>query len=294
MKCRNCQTDLLEGSRFCMVCGQPVMSQTKSDAERFSRLAANVPSPLADKMRAFHLAGTRKVVTIMFADVVNSTAMAERLDPEEWTQVMNGLFDRISPVIYKYEGTIAHLLGDALVAFFGAPVAHEDDPRRAVHAALGVLEQAQAYAQDAQKQFNLQFAIRIGLNTGSVVVTEVGNDLKYEYTAMGDAVNLAARMQSAAKPMTVMISQNTYRYVAAYFECQDLGWIEVKGRSAPVCVYQVLRARESPDQAPASQTSMVGREDQLDRLIQASRSCFCWGRAGFYWSAESPASEKPA
>src|SRR3990170_3592993 len=135
LACANCGTPLPAGARFCMSCGQPVAVSTSIDDSRLARLAAAVPAPLADKMRAAHLAGERKVVTVLFADVVGSTALAGRMDAEDWTLIMNRAFDRISPAIYRYEGTIARLMGDAILAFFGAPVAHEDDPARAARAA---------------------------------------------------------------------------------------------------------------------------------------------------------------
>src|SRR5688572_28983220 len=212
MKCAHCSSDLPAGSRFCMFCGQPVeQAPSENEEARLSRLTAAVPEPLAEKMLSARLSGERKVVSALFADVVGSTAMAEQMDAEDWTAMMNGAFDRLSPIIYHYEGTIARLLGDAMLAFFGAPVAHEDDPARAIRAALDILETTRQYALVVKEKYGMDFAIRIGINTGPVVVGDVGSDLKYEYTAMGDAINLAARLQSAAQPMSALISQNTHR-----------------------------------------------------------------------------------
>src|SRR2546430_466708 len=112
MNCPNCSSSLPEGSLFCMYCGQPIAAPSQSDEARLTRLTAAVPAPLAEKMQAARLSGERKVVTALFADVVGSTAMAEQMDAEDWTEMMNGAFDRISPTIYHYEGTIARLLGD--------------------------------------------------------------------------------------------------------------------------------------------------------------------------------------
>jgi class 3 adenylate cyclase len=241
-QCANCKTDLPAGARFCMNCGQPVNVTTTTDDARLTRLTAATPAPLASKIRAAHLAGERKIVTAVFADVVGSTAMAEKMDPDDWTTIMNRAFDRISPTIYKYEGTIARLMGDAILAFFGAPVAHEDDPVRAIRASLDLLQAAKEYAEEAKRTYGIDFAMRVGLNTGPVVVGEVGSDLKYEYTAMGDAINLAARMQSAAKPMTVLISEHAYKFVAPIFDFNDLG---------DIAAYQSLSdlARQRGDQA---------------------------------------------
>jgi len=274
-RCANCQSELAVNARFCSNCGQPVGGQTAADTARLTRLAAATPAPLADKIRAAHLTGERKIVTCLFADVVGSTTLAEQMDPDDWTEIMNRAFDKMSPAIYRYEGTIARLMGDAILAFFGAPVAHEDDPVRAVHAALELLTHARTYAAEVRGQYGIEFAIRVGLNTGPVVVGNVGSDLKYEYTAMGDAVNLAARMQSSARTMTVLISEHTHRYIAPAFDCEDLGPIEVKGKAEPVRVYEVRAPKADPGrmrglEAAGLESQMVGRESELAALAQTT------------------------
>lgn len=273
MNCPNCSSSLPEGSLFCMYCGQPIAAPSQGDEAQLTRLTAAVPAPLAEKMHAARLSGERKVVTALFADVVGSTAMAEQMDAEDWTEMMNGAFDRISPMIYHYEGTIARLLGDAMLAFFGAPVAHEDDPARAVRAALNILETIREYAVLVKKKYGMNFAIRIGINTGPVIVGEVGSELKYEYTAMGDAINLAARLQSAAQPMAALISQNTHRFVAPLFDFADLGEIEVKGKAGRVQIYEVTGVKHDPGKLRglAGLTSpMVGRDAELLALLSLS------------------------
>jgi class 3 adenylate cyclase len=273
-RCANCQSELPAGARFCMNCGQPVEAATADDESRRARLAANTPAPIAQRMRAAHLSGERKVVTALFLDVVGSTALAENMDPEDWTLIMNQAFDALSWVIIKeYDGAIARLMGDAILAFFGAPLAHEDDPIRAVHAGLGLLEAARKYADEVRAKHGIEFAVRVGINTGPVVVGEVGSDLKFEYTAMGDAINLAARMQSAARPMTVLISEHTYRFVAPVFECLDLGLIEVKGKAEPVRVYEVQKPKAQQGRLrglAGLESPMVGRAAELDSLFQLS------------------------
>jgi class 3 adenylate cyclase len=270
IRCSNCQAELPAQARFCMNCGQPVTVAPTDDA-RLTRLASATPVPLADKMRAAHLAGERKVVTALFVDVVGSTALATHLDPEDWAAVMNRAFDRFYPAIYHYEGTIARLLGDALLAFFGAPVTHEDDAVRAVRAALDLLSATREYAEEVRREYGVDFAVRVGLNTGLVIVGEVGSDLKYEYTAMGDAINLAERMQAAARPMTVLISENTFRFVAPVFDCTDLGLIEVKGKTEPVRSYQVHGPKTTPGKLrglAGLESPMVGRDAELAALRQ--------------------------
>lgn len=257
-----------------MNCGQPVRASTPVDDARFSRLAAAAPEPLVEKVRAAaHLAGEHRVVTVLFADVVASTTLAGQVDAEIWLAIMNGAFDRITPVIYRYEGTIAHLVGDGLWTFFGAPVAHEDDPMRAVHAALHLLDAAREYAKEMRREYNIEFAMRACLNTGPVVVGTIGDDLRYEYTAMGDTVNLAARLKFAALPMTVLITENTHRFVASLFETKDMGPITIKGRAKPTHVYRVLGAKTEPGQVrglsiAGLESPMVGRDEELAILIQ--------------------------
>lgn len=271
--CSNCGSELPAGARFCMNCGQPQNVSTVADDARLTRLAAAAPAPLAKKMRGAHLAGERKIVSALFADVVGSTSLAEKMDAEDWTALMNRAFDRLSPSVYKFEGTIARLMGDALLAFFGAPVTHEDDPLRAVRAALDMLNVAREFAAGVQAQYHFDFQIRVGINTGLVVVGEVGSDLKYEYTAMGDAVNLAARMQTAARPGTALISENTYRYIMPAVDVNDLGPIEVKGKAEPVRVYEVKGLKAEPGRmrgVAGLESPMVGRDPELSTLSALS------------------------
>ncbi len=274
--CPNCGTDLPLDARFCLNCGLPLGEATPADSDRLARAAAATPASLARKIRAADsLSGERRVVTVLFADVVGSTALAGRMDPEEWTQMMNRAFDRLIPTVYQYEGTIARLMGDAILAFFGAPVAHEDDPVRAVRAAQDLVEAARRFGSEVEAQSGHKFEVRVGLNTGKVVVGAVGNDLVYEYTAMGDAVNLAARLQAAARPMTVLISESTRRFVEPVFELKDQGKIELKGKDAPFQVYEVLGERESPMPVRGLAglvSPMVGRDRDLDAALRASRA----------------------
>jgi class 3 adenylate cyclase len=291
IECPRCGTPNRIGVNFCKNCGFKLhdtassgdgsgpspQEQTSipadSDSERLSRLAASAPAQLRAKIQAAaQLSGERRIVTVLFADVVGSTALAAQMDPEEWTEVMNRAFELLTPAIYRYEGTIARLMGDALLAFFGAPVAHEDDPIRAVHAALDLIAAAKDYRQEVRKTYGVDFAVRVGLNTGQVVVGDVGSDLVYEYTAMGDAVNLASRLQTAARPMNILISADTYRSIASFFEFSDLGEIQVKGKGDPVRVYEVIKSKDAHDyhrQPHDFESQMIGRAEELNQLSQA-------------------------
>src|SRR5512136_2697397 len=170
--------------------------------------------------------GERRPVTILFTDIVGSTAIAERLDPEEWREVVSGAHRRVSEAVARYEGTVAQLLGDGVLAFFGAPVAHEDDPARAVRAAIDIQAAIAAYARELAGYVD-DFAVRIGIHTGGVVVGEIGSAEHAEYLAVGDVVNLAARLQTAAAPGKVLLSESTARLVRHVFELTSLGEIGV-------------------------------------------------------------------
>lgn len=212
----------------------------------------------------------RKPVTILFADVVGSTSLAERMDPEDWRELINAAFERLSPAIHRYDGTVAQLLGDGMLVFFGAPVAHEDDPARAVRAALDLLAASREFGAEVAASHGIDFEIRVGVNTGLVVVGAVGSGLRQEYLAVGDAVNIAARLQAAASPMTVLISEVTHRFVAPLFECLPLDPIVLKGKSQPVRTYEVRgpRAAVGPTRGLAGlESPMVGRDGELDRLL---------------------------
>jgi class 3 adenylate cyclase len=271
--CQRCGTELPERARFCLACGQPTGGLTLTDRDRLGRLTAAMPVSLAQKMRSAGRPGERRVVTVLFADVVGSTSLAERMDPEDWSEFINLAWDWLSPAIYRYEGSIAHILGDGLVAFFGSPVVHEDDPIRAVRAALDLLEVTKKLSEEVARRRGIEFAIRVGLNTGLVVVGEVGSDLKYEYTAIGDAVNVAARMQSAARPLSVLLSEHTYRFVAPLFDVVDLGPISVKGKADPVRVYEVTGEKLQPEPlrgVGVLRSPMVGRDLELRSLLERS------------------------
>src|ERR687890_2808483 len=178
MNCSRCQTANPEGARFCLNCGTPL--ETARPVE-----------------------GERKFVTVLFADVVDSTAMGERLDPELVIEIMNGAFAFLNVAVTRYDGTVARLMGDAVLAFFGAPVAHEDDAERAVRAGLDIQAAVKEYAEAVRRDFGVDFGVRVGINTGLAVLAAVGDEIRTEYTAMGDTTNVAARMQAAAKPGTV-------------------------------------------------------------------------------------------
>ena len=269
--CSNCDTKLQPDARFCMHCGEPVRVQTPEDDTHLNRLTAATPAPLVEKVRsASELSGERRLVTVLHLDVVKSTAIVNEIGDEAWAAIMTSAYDRFAEVIYLYEGTIARLLGDALVAFFGAPVIHEDDPVRGVNAALKLLEIAHEMRAEFFQLHEIDFSVRICLNTGPVVISQVSGDLRYDFTPVGGVVNLAARIKFAADPMTILISENTYSFVSPIFDGADLGVIEVADRPEPVRVYQVLGVKTTPGTLrglAGFESPMVGRETELASLM---------------------------
>jgi class 3 adenylate cyclase/tetratricopeptide (TPR) repeat protein len=240
-----------------------------------SALDQYIPRELRTKLEAARArggpAGERRVVTMLFCDVKGSTEAAGRLDPEDWTEIINGAFEYMIRPVYRYEGTVARLMGDGILAFFGAPIAHEDDPQRAVLTGLDIVDGLAPYRDRIRARWEIEINVRVGINTGLVVVGTVGSDLRMEYTAMGDAINLAARMEQTAEPGTVRIAHDTYKQVAAQFEFEDLGGIEVKGKAEPVQAYRVL-GRKTAGRArgiEGLEAGLVGRADELARLESA-------------------------
>jgi class 3 adenylate cyclase len=232
------------------------------------------PARLSSGDGSSSAAGERRLVTILFCDVVGSTTLAEQMDPEVWTRIMNAVFERLNEPVDRYGGTVARLLGDAVLAFFGAPVSHENDAERAVLAGLTILENVTALRKQLKKENGIDFNVRIGINTGLVVAGQVGSAVHGEYTAMGDVANLAARMEQTAAPGTLQISGDTYRAVAPLFEVEMLGPITVKGKSKPVPAYRVLGRKVEPGKLRGLEASglispLVGRDAELAVLERA-------------------------
>ena len=254
--CPNCNTEVFPDAKFCHNCGTslnagnspapPSVTDTggsvlkaaqKSAASGLDSINLNGQhSPANQKHR-----GERRIVTILFSDVKGSTALAENLDPEEVLEIMNKAFKILIDPVVKYEGKVARLMGDAILAFFGAPVSHEDDADRACRAGLEIIEGAKVFAHKLKKEKGIEgFNVRVGINTGLVVVGEVGAGSNVEYTAMGDAVNTAARMESSAEPGTIQITEETKKHLQSEFMFLDLGGLQVKGRKEPVKTFRLL------------------------------------------------------
>jgi class 3 adenylate cyclase/tetratricopeptide (TPR) repeat protein len=259
LRCAGCSAELRSDARFCDACGLAVVP-----------IAAEVrpPAHLAQKILRDRAAieGERRTVTALFADAKGFTPMSEKLDAEKVYGIVQQCIERMIGGVHKYEGTVTQFTGDGIVALFGAPIAHEDSARRAVAAALDIQNALHRYVVDE----GVDTAFRIGLNTGPVVVGSISDDLSMDYTAIGDTVNLAARMEQMAEPGSVYLTGDTYHEISDYFECEDLGELAVKGKSDPVRVYRARSesaVRTRLDAAVARGLSpFVGRDRDIDVL----------------------------
>jgi len=235
---------------------------------------AYTPKHLAEKILHSRSAveGERKQVSVLFADCAGFTAMAARLDPEDLHGIMDGCFAAIMEAVHRYEGTVNQFTGDGVMALFGAPIAHEDHAVRAVAAALAIQSAIEEYAATLKESRGLDFALRIGLNTGPVVVGRIGDDLRMDYTAQGETVNLAARLQTSAQPGTVLISEATAALVSGYFVVGEPAAFTLKGVDQPVRAFPVVaqRRRRARFEVAVDRglTPLVGRARELDRLLE--------------------------
>ena len=224
-----------------------------------SSLKEKMAVPIPDKRSK----GERKLVTVLFAKVANFTSMAEKFGPDEVYQIMDGFFRVLMDEIDKYEGTISQFTGDGVMALFGAPVAHEDHVQRACYAALSVQNTMADYGKKLKKEFEIDFKIRIGLNTGPVVAGSIGDDLRMYYAAIGDTIDLASRMETTAKPGTILSSGHTYELVRDYFKFESFGKVQVKGEEEPQEAYELIRTSDVKTKieaaAVAGLTKFVGR-----------------------------------
>ncbi len=276
MVCQACGKANPPGSRFCNACAQPLSAGQQVPPPDYSKPHSYTPKFLADKVLTSRSAmeGERKLVTVLFADVANFTTISEKLDPEEIHGIMDGCFKILMDEIHKYEGTINQFTGDGVMALFGAPLAHEDHAQRACHAALAIQKAVGQYSKGLKEELSVDFRMRIGLNSGLVVVGSIGDDLRMDYTAIGDTINLAARLQQAATPDEVWMSPDTRNLVQGFFHDEPVGEIELKGKAQPQKVFRVvsehpgIRTRFDAGIA-RGMTTFVGRRPEIETLKTA-------------------------
>ena len=283
MKCPDCQTVLPDGSKFCNECGkklevvcpecgkanplaskfclecghslvppqEPLAPRDLSFDEKLAKIQKYLPSGLTQKIlsQRDRIEGERRHVTIMFVDMKGFTPLTESLGPEETFSLMDQVFEILIHKVHEYEGTVNELRGDGVLALFGAPIALEDAPQRAIRSALAMHREMTRFSETIKAQKGIPpIVLRIGINTGPVVVGTLGNDLRVQFTAVGDTINMAARMEQMAEPGTTYITEDTFRLTEGFFRFEALGEKQVKGKEKPLKVYRVTSSEYQKDQ----------------------------------------------
>src|SRR5713226_2191376 len=272
--CAQCGTQLPVDAKFCPECGKPTDSHGTEPA-RFASPQSYTPKHLAEKILTSKTAleGERKQVTVLFADLKGSMELLADRDPEEARKILDPVLEHMMEAVHRYEGTVNQVMGDGIMALFGAPLAHEDHAVRACYAALRMQESVRRYAEGARREHGVTVRIRVGLNSGEVVVRAIGSDLHMDYTAVGQTTHLAARMEQLAEPGSILLSPATMELAEGYVEVKSVGPLPVKGLPAPVEVYELVGAGvvRSRLHAAAARglTRFVGRDNELDQLRQA-------------------------
>ena len=272
LTCAQCGGELAPGKRFCGSCGASAAGQS----------TAHTPSPesytpkhLAEKILTSKsaLEGERKQVTVLFADLKGSTELLADRDPEEARKLLDPVLERMMEAVHHYEGTVNQVMGDGIMALFGAPIGHEDHAVRAAYAALRMQRRVNLHADEIQRAGGTPVQIRVGLNSGEVVVRAIGSDLHMDYTAVGQTTHLAARMEQMAKPGSALITGATLYLAEGYIQVRPLGAVPVKGLETPIPVYELTGTVPARSRLQASAarglTRFVGRDSELQQLAQA-------------------------
>lgn len=297
MKCHGCQTENEEGARFCENCGVslealcPACGAAVGAGKKFCRSCgaaltaapAHAASPqsytprhLAERILDSRAAleGERKHVTVLFADLKGSMELLADRDPEDARKLLDPVLERMMEAVHHYEGTVNQVMGDGIMALFGAPLAHEDHAVRACYAALRMQEAIRLYTDEVRRTHGVEVQIRVGLNSGEVVVRSIGSDLRMDYTAVGQTTHLAARMEQLATPGTIRLTANTLALAEGYVDVKAFGPIPVKGLAEPVEVFEITGAGAARTRLQAARTRgltrFVGRDTELDQLRHAA------------------------
>ncbi len=275
--CSSCGTANQLSAKFCKRCGQPLTMTAHGApaASKFDSPQSYTPTHLAEKILTSKsaLEGERKQVTVLFADLKGSMELLADRDPEEARKILDPVLERMMEAVHRYEGTVNQVMGDGIMALFGAPVAHEDHAVRACYAALAMHEAIRRYTGQIRQAQGVEVQIRVGLNSGEVVVRAIGSDLRMDYSAVGQTTHLAARMEQLATPGTTRCTGETLRLAEGFVHVTPLGPIPVKGMGAPVEVFELAGPSTTRTrlQAAAARglTRFVGRDGELESLRQA-------------------------
>ena len=275
LACAACGFANEPGEKFCGGCGTPLSTAPHPPEPRIPPPQAYMPSHLTDKILAARpaLAGERKQVTVLFADLKDSTELIRGLDPEAAQQLLDPAIHHMMDAVHRFEGTVNQVLGDGIMALFGAPIAHEDHALRACYAALAMQDAMRVYTDEVRRTRGLELRMRVGLNAGEVVVRAIGNDLHMDYSAVGETTVLAARMEQTAMPGSIRLSAATLRLVEGLVQVTALGPVPVKGLAEPVEVFELVGAshlrRRLQAAAVRGLTPFVGRQHELAAVHQA-------------------------
>src|SRR6266849_2614238 len=272
MICSSCGQQNPEIARFCNACGHKL-----ENAAAVASPQAYTPQHLAEKIltSGAALVGERKQVTVLFADLKGSMELLAGRDPEEARRLLDAVLERMLEAVHRYEGMVNQVMGDGIMALFGAPMAHEDHAVRACYAALRMQESVETYADEVRRSHAAVVKIRVGLNSGEVVVRAIGSDLRMDYTAVGQTTHLAARMEQIADPGAIVISPDTLTLAEGYVEVKSLGPVPVKGFAKAVEVYELTGAGPARTRLQASArrglTRFVGRDAEVEQLRRAQQ-----------------------
>src|SRR6516165_4462113 len=275
--CAKCGRPLSPTAKFCPGCAHPAALSPESLATiaRLSSPESYTPKHLAEKILTSRTAleGERKQVTVLFADLKGSMELLADRDPEEARMLLDPVLAHMMEAVHRYEGTVNQVMGDGIMALFGAPVAHEDHAVRACYAALRVQESVKKYAEEVRRSHAVAVKIRVGVNSGEVVVRTIGSDLRMDYTAVGQTTHLAARMEQLADPGAIVMTPDTLAQVEGYVEVQSLGPVRVKGLADAVEVFEVTSAGPARTRlqvaARRGLTRFGGRDTELGLLRRA-------------------------
>jgi class 3 adenylate cyclase/tetratricopeptide (TPR) repeat protein len=269
-RCANCRTQLPAGAKFCFECATPVSAP--GSGTRVSSPAIYTPKHLAEKILTSRAAleGERKQVTVLFADLKGSMELLADRDPEEARKLLDPVIEHMMEAVHRYEGTVNQVMGDGIMALFGAPIAHEDHAVRACYAAFAIQQATERYAEEVRRTEGFPIRVRIGLNSGDVVVRAIRNDLHMDYTAVGQTTHLAARMEQIANPGTALLTGSTLVLAEGFIDVTPLGPTPVKGLEAPIDVFELKAASAVRSRLHAAAarglTRFVGRDIEIDLL----------------------------
>lgn len=276
--CPSCGESNRPTAKFCKKCGQRLISKDAGGAavvSKFGSPDSYTPKHLAEKILLSRAAleGERKLVTVLFADLKGSMELLADRDPEEAHKLLDPVVKHMMDAVHRYEGTVNEVRGDGIMALFGAPLAHEDHAQRACYAALDMQAAIRRYAEEVRRSHGVTAQIRVGLNSGEVVVRAIGSDLRMDYAAVGESTHLGARMEQLADPGSTLLTPNTLRLAEGYIEVKTLGPVPVKGLKAPVEVYELIGAGPVRSRLHAAiargLTRFVGRETELEQIRKA-------------------------